>query len=96
MRWVRCFLFPGIVLLAHTGLVVFVWICVRTSDDPETGMLWGLFAVIDWPASLALFSADNGGPGFILGLVILGGLQWSLITLIGERMLEVLSNRTTR
>jgi hypothetical protein len=88
MKWLKWFAFPVILLLAHSGLVALIFHGVRSSNDPEAAMGWILFAVIDWPASSPFFPALNDGLNFVMGIAILGGLQWFIIGLSLQRIVE--------
>jgi hypothetical protein len=51
-------------------------------------MAWILFELIDWPATSTLFPFDHDGVEFVLGIAIRGGLQWFLIGLGLQRLVE--------
>ena len=74
--------YPIAVIFAaiHTVLVLFVWWFVSTSDDDLTGMVWIIFEFGDWPVSAILFPT-SGGTGFVLSLLVLGGIWWTAIGL---------------
>lgn len=65
----------------HAILVGVVMRICQTDPDPSIILFWRLVWFADWPASLVV---DFLEPGYnvplALAFAIIGGLQWSLIT----------------
>jgi hypothetical protein len=74
---------PVALAASHTVLVLLVGVAVWTSDDGETGMLWGVPYILDLPASLALARVDGKFWG-VAGLLLFGGVWWAFIDAVFE------------
>jgi hypothetical protein len=74
---------PVALAASHTVLVLLVGVAVWTSDDGETGLLWGVPYILDLPASLALVRAGDESWG-VAGLLLFGGVRWAFIGAVFE------------
>ncbi|HKA07105.1 MAG TPA: hypothetical protein VKD71_07590 [Gemmataceae bacterium] len=72
----RFFRLPLIFAAAHAALVLFVWFVVNTSEDGETGILWGVFLVIDFPVVMILLRVV-GESSMPFCLLVFGGAWWA-------------------
>ena len=75
----RKFRLAIILVILHAFLVTWVWWSVHTSSDGEAGMLWLLFAFIDWPSTAKLTIEHPDSLSFASGIFLLGSFQWFLL-----------------
>jgi hypothetical protein len=85
---------PALFVAIHTAAVIAIQVIVASSDDGETGMLWGLCIIFDFPVSI-LF---GGGPGypehFFFEWLVFGGLQWFAVGMLVAAIWHVCEQRT--
>lgn len=81
MRFSKKLLFPAVLTLLHTALVIYCWQFIRSSLDPEAGMSWWLPGILDWPSStlVLLFSHVYSDNSYLLFFAVAGGFQWFLV-----------------
>lgn len=86
IRVLRRFSIPLVLVLAHAVLVILTGTDIALSSDPEAGMVWIIFAHIDYPISLCfdllptVFLTSRVLCG--LPVLLLGTIQWGIIGLL--------------
>jgi hypothetical protein len=76
-------------LIFHTLAVLFILWVYSGSKDPNTPMIWLYPIGFDWPSSLILaYSSIRTTSGITLSLLLLGGLQWTLLGGLFDRFLR--------
>lgn len=82
----KCFWIPLVLVLAHATLVILTAIDIALSADPEAGMVWIIFNVIDCPMSSFFGSMPTifltSRVLFGLPVLLLGTIQWGIIGLV--------------
>jgi hypothetical protein len=79
---------PFVLAAIHSALVLFVALLVWTSDDGETGMLWYVFVVLDWPVS-SMYYRIAGETNVMIGVLLLGGRWWAVIGAVVQVFVSV-------
>lgn len=82
MRRIRPYSLGLAFLGVHSLLVAYVWWAAHTSGDPVGSMFWTLFEFIDWPSTAPLFPTGSDDARFVLELLVLGGMRWTLLGLL--------------
>lgn len=79
------FSIPLVLIATHAVLVALVALSIKLSSEPEAGMGWIMFVIIDFPLSHCInllppiFSTDALFPWTVLGV---GTVQWGIVGLV--------------
>lgn len=97
MEWVagtsvlKHFWIPLVLVLAHATLVALVGTEIALYPDPEGGMMWRIFDLIDYPISLCIDSLPpifSSNTLIVLTILILGTIQWGTLGLVLQQVVK--------